>query len=80
MSMDPDIDPDVVAVIGASAALSLSGRAVQRPGRRRARRLPEQQYLLNPGNKALRTRSSTSWSPAPKAVLMVESGPEAVRK
>ena len=39
LSLDPDIDADIPALLGASAALTLVGRAVQRPHRRGARRL-----------------------------------------
>ncbi len=75
LSLDPDIDADIPALIGASAALVAGGRAVQRPDRRRARRLQGRPVPAEPD----RARSSPSRScdlvvaGTAKAVLMVES-------
>ncbi|MEK7262453.1 MAG: polyribonucleotide nucleotidyltransferase [Pseudomonadota bacterium] len=74
MSMDPDIDPDVVAVIGASAALSLSGAPFNGPVGAARVGYQNGQYLLNPGNKALKdSQLDLVVAGTEKAVLMVES-------
>jgi len=74
MSIDPDIDPDVVAVIGASAALSLSGAPFNGPVGAARVGYQNGQYLLNPGNKALvDSQLNLVVAGTEKAVLMVES-------
>ncbi len=74
MSIDPDIDPDVVSVIGASAALSLSGAPFNGPVGAARVGYQNGQYLLNPGNKALKdSQLDLVVAGTEKAVLMVES-------
>ena len=74
MSMDPDIDPDVVAMIGASAAVSLSGIPFKGPIGAARVGYQDGQYLLNPGNKALESSAlDLVVAGTDKAVLMVES-------
>ncbi len=74
MSIDPDIDPDVVALIGASAALALSGMPFKGPvGAARVGYL-DGKYLLNPGNKQLvNSQLNLVVAGTEAAVLMVES-------
>ena len=74
ISVDPDIDPDIVAMIGASAALKLSGAPFNGPIGAVRVGYKDGQYLLNPGNKEL-TESQLNLVVAgtAKAVLMVES-------
>ena len=74
ISVDPDIDPDIVAMIGASAALKLSGAPFNGPIGAARVGYKDGQYLLNPGNKDL-TESQLNLVVAgtAKAVLMVES-------
>ncbi len=74
MSIDPDIDPDIVAMIGASAALSLSGAPFNGPVGAARVGYQNGQYLLNPGNKALKdSQLDLVVAGTEKAVLMVES-------
>ncbi|OGI39834.1 MAG: polyribonucleotide nucleotidyltransferase [Candidatus Muproteobacteria bacterium RBG_16_64_10] len=74
MSIDPDIDADVVAMIGASAALSLSGAPFNGPVGAARVGYRDGQYLLNPGNKALKdSQLDLVVAGTEKAVLMVES-------
>ncbi len=74
MSVDPDIDPDIVAMIGANAALVLAGVPFNGPvGAARVGYL-DGQYSLNPGNKELETSQlNLVVAGTAKAVLMVES-------
>ena len=58
LSLDPDIDSDIPALLGASAALVLSGHAVQGSDRRRARsaiqrRVPAEPDEQGPADVAL---------------------------
>ncbi len=74
MSIDPDIDPDVVSMIGASAALSLSGAPFNGPVGAARVGYANGQYLLNPGYKALKeSQLDLVVAGTEKAVLMVES-------
>ncbi len=74
MSIDPDIDADIVAMIGASAALSLSGAPFNGPVGAARVGYQNGQYLLNPGNKALKdSQLDLVVAGTEKAVLMVES-------
>ncbi len=74
MSIDPDIDPDVVSMIGASAALSLSGAPFNGPVGAARVGYANGQYLLNPGMKALKeSQLDLVVAGTEKAVLMVES-------
>ncbi|MFP5350690.1 MAG: polyribonucleotide nucleotidyltransferase [Gammaproteobacteria bacterium] len=73
-SIDPDIDPDIISMIGASAALMLSGVPFNGPiGAARVGYL-DGKYLLNPGNEALKdSQLDLVVAGTEKAVLMVES-------
>ena len=74
MSLNPDIDSDIPAMLGASAALALSGVPFQGPIGAAKVGYNDGQYMLNPTATQLKSRSSTSSSPArAEAVLMVES-------
>jgi polyribonucleotide nucleotidyltransferase len=74
MSIDPDIDPDIVSMIGASAALSLSGVPFNGPVGAARVGYANGQYLLNPGFKALKdSQLDLVVAGTEKAVLMVES-------
>ncbi len=73
-SIDPDIDPDIVSMLGASAALMLSGVPFNGPiGAARVGYL-NGRYVLNPGNEALKdSQLDLIVAGTEKAVLMVES-------
>ena len=74
MSLDPDIDPDIPALIGASAALAISGMPFQGPIGAARVGFSGGQYLLNPGATALQTSKLDLVVAGTKnAVLMVES-------
>ena len=74
MSVDPDIDPDIISMIGASAALKLSGVPFLGPIGAARVGYANGQYLLNPGFKALETSQlDLVVAGTEKAVLMVES-------
>ncbi len=75
MSVDPEIDPDIVAMIGASAALQLSGIPFNGPiGAARVGFL-DGEYVLNPSISSLNDGSKLDLVVAgtDSAVLMVES-------
>jgi polyribonucleotide nucleotidyltransferase len=75
MSVDPEIDPDIPALIGASAAISLSGIPFSGPiGGARVGYI-DGQYVLNPTKTELATTSKLDLVVAgtEAAVLMVES-------
>jgi polyribonucleotide nucleotidyltransferase len=74
MSLDPQIDPDIPAMIGASAALSLSGVPFGGPiGGARVGYL-DGNYLLNPSQKQLAdSQLDLVVAGTENAVLMVES-------
>ena len=73
-SIDPDIDPDIISMLGASAALMLSGVPFNGPiGAARVGYLGGR-YVLNPGNEALKdSQLDLIVAGTEKAVLMVES-------
>jgi polyribonucleotide nucleotidyltransferase len=74
MSMNPEIDPDIPSMLGASAALALSGLPFLGPiaGARVGHR--DGRYLLNPTMSELQTSSlDLVVAGTEKAVLMVES-------
>ena len=74
ISVDPDIDPDVVAMIGASAALKLSGAPFNGPIGAARVGYKDGKYLLNPGKKELvDSQLDLVVAGTEKAVLMVES-------
>lgn len=75
MSLDPDIDPDIPAIIGTSAALAISGIPFQGPlGAARVGYINEQ-YVLNPTVQQLEEEALLDLVVAgtQSAVLMVES-------
>ncbi len=74
LSANPDIDPDIPAVIGASAAVALSGIPFDGPiGATRVGYI-DGQYVLNPSNEELKTsKLNLVVAGTDVAVLMVES-------
>ena len=74
ISIDPDIDPDIPALLGASASLALSGMPFQGPIGGARVGYVNGEYVLNPGNSEL-TASALDLIVAgtANAVLMVES-------
>ena len=74
MSLNPEIDPDIPSLLGASAALSLSGMPFQGPVGAARVGYRDGQYLLNPGKSELETSElDLVVAGTEKAVLMVES-------
>ncbi len=74
ISVDPDIDPDIVSMIGASAALKLSGAPFNGPIGAARVGYKDGKYLLNPGKKELvDSQLDLVVAGTEKAVLMVES-------
>jgi polyribonucleotide nucleotidyltransferase len=74
LSVNPDIDPDIPAMIGASAALSISGIPFKGPiGAARVGYI-DGQYVLNPNGAQLATsKLNLVVAGTERAVLMVES-------
>lgn len=75
MSIDPEINPDIVAMIGASAALEISGLPFRGPIGAARVGYTDNQYVLNPGVSELAENSRLDLVVAgtENAVLMVES-------
>ncbi|HEV7633401.1 MAG TPA: polyribonucleotide nucleotidyltransferase [Steroidobacteraceae bacterium] len=74
LSLDPDIQADIPSLIGASAALALSGVPFAGPIGAARVGYREGQYLLNPGRKDLETSTlELVVAGTAQAVLMVES-------
>ena len=75
ISAERDHDPDIASLLGASAALSISGIPFHGPiGAARVGFDPEQGYLLNPSNSQLETSLlDMVVAGTESAVLMVES-------
>lgn len=74
MSLDPEIDPDIPAMIGASAAVTLSGCPFGGPIGAARVGYKEGQYSLNPGQTALADSSlNLVVAGTESSVLMVES-------
>lgn len=74
LSINPLIAPDIIAMIGASAALAISGLPFQGPIAAVRVGYKEGSYLLNPSKEALETSSLDLVVAGTKdAVLMVES-------
>ncbi|MFA5626682.1 MAG: polyribonucleotide nucleotidyltransferase [Thiohalomonadaceae bacterium] len=74
VSLDPEIDPDIPALIGASAAVCLSGVPFKGPIGAARVGYKDGQYLLNPGMTALETSDlDLVVAGTTNAVLMVES-------
>src|SRR5512139_567003 len=74
MSVDPEIDPDIPAMIGASAALALSGVPFDGPIGAARVGYVDSQYVLNPTKTELTTSAlNLVVAGTEAAVLMVES-------
>ena len=74
MSVDRDTDPDIVAMIGCSAALAVSGIPFNGPIGAARVGYADGRYLLNPGHEALATSAlNMVVAGTESAVLMVES-------
>ena len=74
MSLNPDIDPDIPALIGASAALAISGMPFAGPIGAAKIGYIDGQYVLNPGRAALENSALELVVAGTRdAVLMVES-------
>jgi len=74
LSVDPEIDPDIPSLLGASAALSLSGVPFNGPIGAVRVGYQDGKYLLNPTNKELATSQlHLVVAGTAQAVLMVES-------
>ena len=74
MSLDPEIDPDIPALIGASAALGLSGVPFQGPIGAARVGYRNGEYLLNPSYAALsKSELDLVVAGTESSVLMVES-------
>jgi len=74
ISLDPDIDPDIPALIGSSAALAISGMPFKGPVGAARVGYTDGNYLLNPGKTQLETSDlDLVVAGTEHAVLMVES-------
>jgi len=74
VSVNPDIDPDIPALLGASAALALSGLPFMGPIGGAKVGYKDGQYILNPTNSQLKTSQlDLVVAGTAEAVLMVES-------
>ena len=74
LSVDPEIDPDIPSLLGASAALALSGVPFNGPVGAARVGYKDGKYLLNPTNKELETSQlHLVVAGTAQAVLMVES-------
>jgi len=74
VSIDPEIDPDIVSIIGASAALAISGMPFQGPIGAARVGYKDGEYLLNPTASVLQTSDlNLVVAGTDSAVLMVES-------
>ncbi len=74
MSLNPDVDPDIPALIGASAALAISGMPFAGPIAASKVGYKDGKYVLNPGRAALAEGDLELVVAGTKdAVLMVES-------
>jgi len=74
MSVDPEIDPDIVAMVGASAALTISGVPFSGPIGANRVGFVEGEYVLNPtATQLVESRLNLVVAGTKNAVLMVES-------
>jgi polyribonucleotide nucleotidyltransferase len=74
VSLNPDVDPDIPALIGASAALAISGMPFAGPVGAAKVGYADGEYILNPGRAALESSALELVVAGTKdAVLMVES-------
>ncbi len=74
MSLNPDVDPDIPAMIGASAALAISGMPFNGPIGAAKVGYINGEYVLNPGKAAVKeSKLELIVAGTKDAVLMVES-------
>jgi polyribonucleotide nucleotidyltransferase len=74
MSSDPQIDPEIISMLGTSAALSISGVPFNGPVGAARVGYRDGEYLLNPTNEELKTSDlDLVVAGTEQAVLMVES-------
>ena len=74
MSINPDVDPDLVAMLGTSAALACSGLPFNGPVGAAKVGYVDGEYVLNPGMEALKNSDlDLMVAGTESAVLMVES-------
>ena len=74
MSVDPEIDPDIVAMVGASAALTISGVPFSGPIGANRVGFVEGEYVLNPSaTQLVESKLNLVVAGTKNAVLMVES-------
>jgi polyribonucleotide nucleotidyltransferase len=74
LSLNPEVDPDIPSLLGASAALTLSGMPFRGPVGAARVGYQDGKYLLNPGKSALQGSAlDLVVAGTEKAVLMVES-------
>jgi len=75
LSVDPEINPDIVSMVGASAALAISGLPFNGPIAAARVGYVDDNYVLNPSSTVLKEASSLDLIVAgtENAVLMVES-------
>ena len=74
MSLDPEVDPEIPAMIGASAALVLSGCPFNGPIGAARVGYKDGQFLLNPSNEEVKSSDlDLAVAGTENAVLMVES-------
>ena len=74
MSLNPDVDPDILALLGASAALAISGMPFAGPIAAAKVGYKDGKYTLNPGAAALENSDlELVVAGTSRAVLMVES-------
>ena len=74
MSVDPEIDPDIVSMVGASAALTISGVPFSGPIGANRVGFVEGEYVLNPSaTQLVESRLNLVVAGTKNAVLMVES-------
>jgi polyribonucleotide nucleotidyltransferase len=66
LSLNPEVQADIAALIGASAALAISGIPFNGPIGAARVGYVNGEYVLNPGKTSWPTASWTWWSPAPK--------------
>lgn len=66
MSLNPEVDGDILALIGCSAAVALTGAPFQGPIGAAKVGYKDGQYLLNPSVSELKESQLELWLPVPK--------------
>jgi len=66
LSVNSEVDPDIASLIGASAALAISGMRSWGPSARPAWASPTASTSSTRPRRSWRNPSSTWWSPAPR--------------